>query len=330
MTREVRVYWRLRTYIAWALAISAFLVFAVSDSKFLNAGNLYALVQSFAVIGIVSIGLMLVMVAGEFDLSVAGTVPLAGLVAVRVSEASTVFVGVLAAVVVCGAVGFINGFVTARFALPSLAVTVGTLVLTTGLGFAIAGGQIVTLSDYEAGIALDSPIAELFSFRSLLQIILIAVVGLLFAKTWIGLGIRAVGSDPNRAATAGISIMRTMLTVFIVSGLFAGIAGAMQGVSLAAGVPGDDQAILLQAVTAAIIGGTALSGGRGSTLGVVAGALLLTIVSNGLSLQGTSTAVIQLLNGGILVLVVLVNQPLQTASKRLLDRTILKGKPATV
>ena len=153
--------WHFRTLLAWSLAILAFIAFTVTNPAFINTGNLFSLLQSFAVLALVATGLAIVMIAGEFDLSIAGTIPLAGLIAVKVGETAGIPLGVAAAVSVAVAVGVLNGWLTAHYAVPSLAVTVGTLVLTIGLGFAVAGGKIVTLTDFEPGLWLDQAIAEI-------------------------------------------------------------------------------------------------------------------------------------------------------------------------
>ena len=322
----IKLYWNFRTLLACALAAVAFAAFAATVPGFINPGNLYALLQTFAPLALVAVGLAIVMIAGEFDLSIAGLMPLAGLIAVRVSEAAGIPAGIAASILTAGAVGLLNGWLTTRFAVPSLAITVGTLVLTIGLGFAVTGGKVVTLTNYEFGLWLDEGILGLLSPRALFMLLLVAGAVWLMAKTWHGVVVRATGSDSARAAASGLPVGRTLMMVFVLSALFAGIAGSLQGLSLAAGSPGDALTFLLQVVTAAIIGGVALTGGKGQIGGVIAGALLLAVVSNGMSLQGTSTAVIQLVNGGLLLAIVIFDGPLNRLSQRSLDRPARGGR----
>ena len=326
----VRLYWHFRTLLAWSLAVLAFIAFAVTNPAFLNAGNLYSLLQSFAVLVLVATGLALVMIAGEFDLSIAGTIPLAGLIAVKVGDSAGVPIGVAAAVAVAVAVGVLNGWLTAHYSVPSLAVTVGTLVLTIGVGFAVAGGKIVTLADFEPGLWLDQALVDIVSPRALIHIVLVVAAAWLMAKTWAGMKIRAVGSDRQRSSASGLPVTRVLILAFVISGLFAGMAGALQGITLASGAPGSDEATLLQAVTAAIIGGVALTGGKGSIPGVAAGAMLLAVVGNGLSLQGTSTAIIQLINGGILLTIVVIDRPLNRIVNKAVETSMSTPHPRVV
>ena len=316
----VNLYWNIRTWIALAAALLALVITMAVTPGFTNPGNLYALLGTFAILALVACGLAMVMIAGEFDLSIAGVVPLAGLLTVKIGESAGIALGVVAALAASAAVGLLNGWLTSRFSVPSLAVTVGTLVATTGLGYAVTGGDVVTLSNYQFGLWLDDSIAGVFSVRTLISLVLIALAVFVMSRTWFGVTIRAVGSDQNRARFSGLPTNRAIIGVFVVSGVFAGIAGSMQALSLAAGQPGTNLSFLLQAVTAAIIGGVALTGGKGKLSGVLCGALLLAVMSNGLSFHGAATAAIQLISGVILMIILLLETPLDRLVKRSLER----------
>jgi ribose transport system permease protein len=317
----INVFWNFRTAMAWSFAVVAFVAFAFSNGDFASTGNLYALMQSFAVLAVVACGLAMVMIAGEFDLSIAGVFPLSALIAVKVGDSSGVLLGIVVAVLVAMGLGLLNGVLTARFAIPSLAVTVGTLVLTIGLGFAIAGNDVVTLADFGPGIRMDESVAGILSIRTIVQLVLAVLATLLMAFTWLGVSTYATGSDRDRATASGLPVVGALAGVFVIAAAFVGVAGALQGVSLASGQAGQDQNMLLQAVTASIIGGISIAGGKGNLAGVLGGAFLLAVVSSGLSLQGASTGVIQLVNGAILLGVVLIDRPLSRGISQALERS---------
>ncbi|KWX25288.1 hypothetical protein AFM11_03060 [Mycolicibacterium wolinskyi] len=316
----VSIYWNIRTWIALGAALLALGITLAVTPGFSNPGNLYALLQTFAVLALITCGLAMVMIAGEFDLSIAGVVPLAGLLTVKVGESAGIAVGILAALGVSAAVGVLNGWLTARFSVPSLAVTVGTLVATTGLGYAVTDGGVVTMTNYQFGLWLDNAIAGVLSPRTLIALALVGLAVFLMSRTWFGVTIRAVGSDQNRARFSGLPTNRAIIGVFVVSALFAGTAGSLQALSLAAGQPGTNLSLLLQAVTAVIIGGVALTGGKGRLSGVLCGALLLAITSNAMSYHGAATAAIQLVSGVILLAILLLDTPLDRLVKRSLER----------
>src|SRR4051812_23465999 len=114
----IKIFSNFRTAMAWGFAAIAFVAFALDNGDFASTGNLYALMQTFAVLAVVSCGLAMVMIAGEFDLSIAGVFPLSALIAVKVGESSGVAVGILVAILVAMALGLVNGFLTARLAIP--------------------------------------------------------------------------------------------------------------------------------------------------------------------------------------------------------------------
>ncbi|MCX5043467.1 ABC transporter permease [Aldersonia sp. NBC_00410] len=281
---------------------------------------MFALVQSFSTLALVACGLAVVMIAGEFDLSIAGVLPLAGLITVKLGQSAGIPVGIIAALIVSALIGALNGYLTWRFSVPSLAVTVGTLVATTGLSYWVAGGDVVTMPNYQFGLWLDNAVAGVLSPRSIVALVLIVLILVLMNRTWFGVTVRAVGSDINRARFSGLPTGRALISVFVISAVFTGIAGSLQALSLAAGQPGNSLNFLLQAVTAAIIGGVALTGGKGRLGGVVSGALLLAVLSNAMSYHGAATAAIQLVSGVILLAILLLDVPLDRLVGRALER----------
>jgi ribose transport system permease protein len=317
-----RLYWHFRALVAATLAAIFAIVAVIAVDNFGEVGNLYALIQGFAMLSLVAAGLGVTMIAGEFDLSVAATFPLAGLLAVWSGDRYGASAGILMAVTFVLLLGLLNGALVAYFDISSLAVTIGTMVLVIGVGYAVAQGQLVTMVDFNAGVWLEQPIANVFSPRSIICIGLAVALAIVMAKTWFGRFVKAVGADRKRARELGVPVRTTLVAAFLVSALCAGVAGSLQGIALASGAPGSNEAFLLSAVTAAIVGGVALSGGVGTVPGVLAGAFLLTIVANSLSLAGTSAAAIQLTNGLILLLVVVIDRPLQEALRKGVERRL--------
>lgn len=320
----MKLFWHFRALLAIALAAAAFIYFSVAVPQFTGVGNVYPLMQSFAMTALLASGLACAIIAGEFDLSIAGIVPMAGLITAKVGESTgSIPLGIAAAIVGASLVGVVNSVLTARLALNSLAVTVGTLVFTLGIGFALAGGELVILSDYEFGVRMDNPMASVMSVRSILALALVVLIGIVMSRTWGGKAVYAIGSDSGRASSNGVNVSRVLLAVFLTSAVAAGVVGALQTVSLASANAGADTDALLQAVTAIVIGGVALRGGVGKIYGVVAGALLLAVISNGMSAQGATTAAVQLVNGLILLVVIVLDRPLDLMIRRRLSRALI-------
>jgi ribose transport system permease protein len=313
------LYWRARTTIAWVLCAAVFAWFAVGDADFLNTGNVYALLQILAPLVLVACGLAVVMLTAEFDLSIAGTFPLAGLVAVRLSDSAGPVTAAIAAVLLGMVIGLINGVLVGLLRIPSLAVTVATMVFSIGLGYLVTDDELVRMEDYGPSLRLTERIAEVFSLASLVQLALAAVLIGYVAVSWRGRYLYAVGSDKRRARASGLPVARTVVVAFVVSAGCSAVAGSLQGLSLATGQAGSDDAFLLNCATAALVGGIALTGARGSLLGVVGGALLLSLLTNGLGLAGVATPLIQLVNGVVLIAVVLTDKPVNAVIRRRLQ-----------
>jgi ribose transport system permease protein len=317
----IRIYWQFRSWFVWTLVVATALVFTIADSSFTTLGNLFSVSESFAPLALTAVGLGVIMIAGEFDLSLAGVIPLAALLTVKLSVHGIVF-GMVVAILAAIMVGLINGFLTSHYEIPSLAVTVGTLVLTIGLGFAVSSGDVVAMPNPETGLFLSKAVTPFLSLRGLVFLSLILLVAGLMRFTWFGVGIYSSGSDALRARALGVSRTRMLLLAFGTGGLFFGLTGSLQGLVLASGTAGGDQSLLLQAATAAIVGGVALSGGRGSVVGITGGALLLSVLSNGLSLLGASTSVVQLANGLLLLGVVLLDSPVARRLDLRMERVV--------
>lgn len=280
--------------------------FTALNADFLSPGNLYALGQMFALLGLVTLGLALTMIAGEFDLSVGTLVAVGGLVMVKLGEQSPA-AGLLCALAFGAMVGLFNGMLTWRLNVSSLVTTLGVMVLLRGLAVWIEGGEGVSFLHEQLTDFIDTRWLVVLSPRSLVTLACFAAVALALRGTRIGRDIVATGSRRKAAVMSGARVPTALLAVFIASGVFSALAGALLSVSLGRAASHFGANLLLQAATAAILGGVALSGGVGRPLGIALGVLVLAVLNNGLSLVGAGTPTILLLNGAVLLAAVLVD-----------------------
>lgn len=280
--------------------------FTVFVDHFLDPSNLYAMGQSFAYVGLITLGLSLTMIAGEFDLSVAATATVAGLLTV-IFGAENAALGILCAVAFGIAVGVINAALLPWLNVSSLVTTVGCMIFLIGLGFWLAGGRIIGYDSFDPGDFLDQRLIWVISPRLLLTLVFYAGITILLRATTIGRDIYAAGSDRRAAIQSGANVRLALMTCFVVSGVSASLAGGLLSLSLASAAASLSNDILLQAASAAIIGGVALAGGIGSVWGVAAGVLILTMLNNGLGLMNATSTEVVLLNGLLLLTVVLLD-----------------------
>ncbi len=296
----------LRDVARLVLLVAIVVFFTVADPDFLRPQNIYALFQSFALLGLLTLGLSLTMIAGEFDLSVGSMVAVAGLITIETGDPN-VFVGVALAAAFGLAVGLANAAVFAWLKVSSLVVTVGTMMTLSGLGFLLAGGRVISMSNFDAGAALDGPVFSIFSLRSLITVAAFVLAFLMMRFTRVGRDIVATGSKRTVASASGARVGVSLVVVFCLSGLGAALAGSLLSISLATASATMGADLMLQGASAAIIGGVALSGGVGGPFGVLVGVLILTTLNNGLSLLGMSASGILFANGLVLLAVVLLD-----------------------
>jgi ribose transport system permease protein len=291
-----RTCWRL------VLPIALLLIFVAADPGFLSAGNIYALLQAFALLGLVTLGISLTMIAGEFDLSVGAVSAVSGLVLVKVGGSHPVL-GITLALLTGAIIGLANGALTRTLRVSSLVTTLGAMILLNGLAVWLEGGQVLAYDNFDEADLLDQAIGAIFSVRSLITLGAFVLVALMLSRTRVGRDIRAAGSHRKAAEMAGSNVSLALYAVFILSGTLAGLTGALTSVSLSTASSRFGADLVLQAATAAIVGGVTLSGGVGNAIGIASGAMTLTILNNGLSLLGVPSATILLVNGALLFIV---------------------------
>ncbi|MCA0921441.1 ABC transporter permease [Pseudooceanicola nanhaiensis] len=288
----------------WLLLLAMGTLFTLANAYFLAPGNLYALGETFALLGLVALGLALTMLAGEFDLSGGAMVAVAGLIMLKCGTESALF-GLLAALGFGALVGLFNGLVTLKLNVSSLVTTLGVMILLSGFAVWLEGGQAVSFANYDLTDAFNMDWFAVLSPRSTLTIALFVATGLMLAFTRMGRDIIAAGSHRKAATMAGANVPGAIITSFVLSGLFAALAGALLAITLGRASSTFGANLLLQAASAAILGGVALSGGVGRPFGVAIGVLVLAVLNNGLGLIGASSPAILLLNGAVLLIAVL-------------------------
>ncbi len=294
------------TLLRIALLIALIVVFASWNPAFVSGRNIYALMQSFALLGLVALGLSLTMIAGEFDLSVGSMVAVGGLLTLVTGESNLAY-GMGVALAFAVMIGAANAFVVSRFNVSSLVVTVGSMMALSGFAFWLAGGKVISTDNFDPGFALDNPILAIFSWRSLITLAAFLLAGLFMRHTLMGRDIRVIGSKRLVAAASGAKVGLSLFIVFIISALCAALAGSLLSMSLASAAATTGSNLMLQAVSAAIVGGVALSGGSGSPLHVLIGSMILTVMNNGLSLMGMGATGILFANGLVLMGIVLLD-----------------------
>lgn len=294
---------RAAPYTTLALAIAALLVIPASQGTELGVHNVFNIGQHFATYGVLALALGLLMIAGEFDLSVAAVFAVGAMVAVKTGVSSPLL-GAVAALATGVLVGALQGGLVAGFGLASMSVTVGGYIALLGLTRVIGGDQSVGYTNYDVGDLLEtSLLGGLLSLRALAVIALFCLAGWLLRCTRWGRDLRAVGRDRRAARVAGVRVVPLLVGLFAAAGGAVALAGASVGYSLAS-ASADLASIntLVYAATAALLGGVALSGGVGTVCGIAAGALSLSVLQETLSAAAAPAYASELVTGGLLLL----------------------------
>lgn len=294
----------------YALILALVAMYAIphySDSQ-ATEFNFFNAMQNFAALGLISLGVGLTIIAGEFDISTLGMYTLAGMVAVMAGQNSA-FLGVLAVLGLAAVIGAIQGGIVAYTGISSMPVTIGGYFVLLGAAGALSGDTTVAYQNQEVGRTLDAEIAGLLSLRSLIALAVFAVVAAVLRYTRIGRDLRAIGGDRRGALIAGVRVKRILIGTFIVSAMLAGLGGALLAYSIGAARPDVGMQPLIFGVTATLVGGVTLTGGRGTALGICAGAIALSLLNEIFSILAVSTMVSSLVFGGLMLLVVVADAP---------------------
>jgi simple sugar transport system permease protein len=271
------------------LLVVLVIVFQIrSDGVFLNQDNLRGMLGILPETGLVAIGVTILMISGEFDLSVGSVFALMPMtMAVLMVEGAPFALALLAGLLVCAAIGFINGYVTIRFAIPSFITTLGMLFIARSLTVVVSGGFPPLLPADLPTWLFTSFVGPGNMFRmSFLWFAAIAVLtSLMMSRTNFGNWVKATGGFHPAAASMGIPTARVKIACFMLCSILSGFAGMIQVLRLGSPLPSIGEGLELQAVAAAVIGGASLAGGIGTVAGGIIGTTLIRVIDNGLVLS---------------------------------------------
>jgi ribose transport system permease protein len=288
--------------------IVLWIALAFATDRFLTVININNILVQFSVIGVLAVGTAFVIIAREIDLSIGAVEGLAAVVAglVAVTAALPWPLAVATAIAVGGLIGAFNGSMVVFIGVPSFVVTLGTLGIVNGLSLSLTGGQ--SLYNFPDGYqALGQARILGVNLSVIICVVLVAILHFVLRGTALGMKFYAVGGSDRAARLAGISVPRTKLIAFILSGACAGLAGVLVSARLNAANPTFGTFDLLDAIAAVVIGGAALTGGVGSILGAAAGALLIVTIRNGLNLLGVNPFIQQSAIGLMIIVAALLD-----------------------
>ncbi len=324
---------------AWEMALVVLIVAAGAWSTTLSPyyfalDQLFYSTRQFVLPGLLAVGLMVIVVTGEIDISVASTLAVGAVLFAKLSAAGApIALAVPLVVVACAALGLLNGVLVAGFGLPSLAVTLGTMGAYRGLAFIIGSELGYTDFDDSYLYAGSELVGALVPVSLLLFTAIVLAAGFLVHKTVFGRRCFAVGNNKDAAWIAGIDVRRLKMMTYTLAGALAGVA-SLVWIGQYGSARGDNaDGLILFVVTAVVLAGVDINGGKGTVLGIVLALMLLGTLRNGMGLANIAGPTQTVVFGALLIVGVLHPVALRVVANirafMIADRARLKPSPKT-
>ncbi|NYS77328.1 ABC transporter permease [Halomonas glaciei] len=313
---SLKGFFRGRTAIQpiWVFVLVIFIFFSFMSEYFLSFGNISNILVQTSTIGLIALGMTLVMINGNIDLSVGATLGLAASLAVGLQETSMTL-AILAALGSGVLLGAINGLIVWKTGVNAFIVTLGAMLGIRGLIFLYTGEQSFYALNFAFSDFGTSTIGP-FPVLAIIFLICTLIMHLVLTRTGHGRNTYAVGGNPEASIDAGIRLGRHMMINFIIVGFFAALAGVMLASQMGAATPNLGRDYELWVITAVVLGGTKLTGGYGSIVGTLGGVLAIGILRNGMNLMQVPAFYVLVILGAILISVLVIDKKLNAPSAK--------------
>jgi len=299
---------QITEYSLIVIFIVMFVTMSLTVDHFFSIENMLGLALSISQIGMVACTMMFCLASRDFDLSVGSIVAFAGVLCAMVLNATgNTFIAIIAAVVAGGVIGFVNGAVIAYLRINALITTLATMEIVRGLGFIVSHGQAVGVSS-DTFIALGGLTMFGVSLPIWVTLVCFIVFGVMLNQTVYGRNTLAIGGNPEASRLAGINVERTRVYIFLIQGAVTALAGVILASRITSGQPNAAEGFELNVISACVLGGVSLLGGRATISGVVIGVLIMGTVENVMNLLNIDAFYQYLVRGAILLAAVLLDQ----------------------
>lgn len=313
-----RAVWRERLQQLMALAglLVIFAVFAIArPAVFPTYTNITAILFSTVVIGLLALGSTLVIITGGIDLSVGTGMALCAVMSATfiVTWGLPVWLGILLAILFGGLIGLVNGINVAHLGLPPFIATLAMMLVVQGLALVVSHASPIYFDAKEHAGYLWLSTGQLIpgsGFPNAVLVLLFAAViaYVLLNKTLVGRYDISIGSNEEATALSGINTKKWIMVIYAVAGLFTGLGGVMISARLGSAQPATGSGYELQAIAAVVIGGTSLSGGKGTIVGTIIGALIISVINNGLQIMSMPQEWQNVILGLVILATVFIDQ----------------------
>ena len=304
MKKSAKTLGSLKEFMMLIILILMIVILSFLSPNFAKFNNFINIFKQTAINGILAVGMGCVILTGGFDLSVGSIVGLSGVIAALLAQGDTpIIIPIVCAIGIGGLSGLLNGGLVAYLNIPAFVVTLGTQNFIRGLTYIASGGKPVfgVNRAYERIAGTNVANVPLLVIYYLIIVLLFAFI---LQKTVYGRHIYTVGGNADAASVSGINVKRIKLSVYMIAGLLSGVAGMLLTSRTVSGSPTTGDGYELDAIAAVVIGGFSLDGGVGKWYGMLIGALVLSVLSNGLDIMGVASYYQYLIKGVIMIIAV--------------------------
>ncbi len=306
----------LKRHILECVLIALFIILSLANENFLTLKNMMTILRSCSITGIIALGMTLVIITGEIDLSVGSMVAFSGCLAAWLVRYFTgigmmdVYAVLIAAAVVL-VIGYLTGAFTAwmrnSFNVPSFITTLGLMTALSGFAYLLTKGFPITSFPQWFGYLGAGFIGGFFPFQALILITVFIILFFVLNYTQFGRSVYAVGGNMESARLSGVNVKRIRRISFGITGLLAAFSGLMVAAQIMSGTPSVGTGVEMTAISAIIIGGASLAGGVGKIRGTLIGILFLGVLLNGMTIIGVSSYWQLVVRGALVIIAVLLN-----------------------
>ena len=298
-----------------------FIFFSLMSSNFLTMRNLLNIAKQVSIFGIASVGMTYVILLGGIDLATGSIISFINIVAAyfMVNMGWNPVVAVILSLVISTGIGFLNGFIIAEVKMPPLIVTFASQTIFAGLAYIICNGTPISRFP-ESFLKIGQGCVGAIPVPVMIMAACFAVGGFILVKTYFGRYFYALGGNEEAAELSGIEVKKVKWLVYSLSGLFAGIAGLVMLARANTGQPNAGLGYEFDVITCVVLGGVSVNGGSGKISNVIAGVLIIGVLSNGMVLLNVSSYMQMVIKGIILLLAV--------GSDCIQQQNLLKAKKA--
>jgi len=298
--RQPWTYYLTNYGIVW-LTLILFAVLAATTPNFLSSDNFRNILDQQSIVLIVAVFVTMLLISGNFDMSIGAIYTLVPLVALRVFDLSeSVILLVIVGLAVGVAAGSVNGLIVTKGRINSFVATLATALVFFGIAYLVTGGTILRLSDLEIRSLVTTRVLGLTT-ATWIALVVVVIAWLLLDRTRFGRYVFAIGGNREAARLAGVPVNRIIFTVFVLVGASAGLAGIMNMARTLTAQASDDFSLVFTVIAAVVVGGTSIMGGFGAIWRTVVGVLFIAFLGNGFNLNGIDPVIQRIIEGLVIL-----------------------------